>query len=132
MNEKKKDAGAVRLGRKGGRAGKGAAKARSREQAQKAARVRWGKEASPAKTATKLELGHIFANPDLDQAQELMDELPPEAVDHLIMAFAHHAGLGVHPGKYRGPEVKDRHTPRKQIVTLNHSVLGSSPRRCTT
>ena len=107
MSEKKKDPGAVRLGRKGGRAGKGAAKARSRKQAQRAARVRWGKHQGRDKTTTNLELSHVFANSDLDQAQELWDELPPETVDHLIKAFAHHAGLGVHPGKYRGPEVKD-------------------------
>jgi hypothetical protein len=91
MSENKKDAGAVRLGRKGGRAGKGAAKARSREQAQKAARVRWGRQLGPDKTTTALELSHIFANPDLDQAQDLMEEFPPEALEHPIKAFAHHA-----------------------------------------
>ena len=124
MNEKKKDAGAVRLGRKGGRAGKGAAKARSREQAQQAARVRWGKQARPVNRTANLELSHIFANPDLDQVQELMHELPPEAVDHLTKAFVHHAGLDPHPGKYRGLEVKDpfnqtKYTLRKERVTLN-------------
>jgi hypothetical protein len=107
MSKKKKDPGAVRLGRKGGRAGKGAAKARSREQAQKAARARWRKEVRPANPTARLELGHIFANPNLDQAQELMDELPLRAVDHLIKAFVLHTGLGGHPGEYRGPEIKD-------------------------
>jgi hypothetical protein len=33
--------------------------------------------------------------------------LPDLAVDHLIAAFAHAAGLGSHPGKCQGPEVKD-------------------------
>lgn len=57
MSEKKKDPGAVRLGRKGGRAGKGAAKTRSREQAQKAARARWGKKASPANRSFRQGVG---------------------------------------------------------------------------
>jgi hypothetical protein len=55
----------------------------------------------------ELSVGHIYANPDLDQAQELFDELPDSAVDYLIAAFAHAAGFGPHPGKYQGPEVKD-------------------------
>ena len=50
--------------------------------------------------------------PDLDDrdpenGQAQYDELPPEAVDHLIAAFKHKAGLGPHPGKYQGPRVKD-------------------------
>jgi hypothetical protein len=44
MNEPKTDSEAVRLGRRGGKAGKGAAKARSREQAQAAAKARWDKQ----------------------------------------------------------------------------------------
>jgi hypothetical protein len=54
-----------------------------------------------------LELSHIFANPDLDQVQELIEELPPEATKRLGKVFAHNAGLGPRLGKYRGPEVKD-------------------------
>lgn len=107
MSEKKKDTVAVQLGRKGGKAEKGRTKARSREQTQNAARVRWGKQLGPDKTTTALELSHIFANPDLDQAQDLMEELPPGALEHLIKAFAHDASLDPHPGKYQGPEVKD-------------------------
>jgi hypothetical protein len=41
MNEKPKNPAAVELGRLGGKAGRGQAKARTREQAQKAALVRW-------------------------------------------------------------------------------------------
>jgi hypothetical protein len=30
-------------------------------------------------------------------------EMPPEMKDHMLAAFAHKAGLGPHPGKYKGP-----------------------------
>ena len=65
-----------------------------------------------------------------------MDDLPPEAVDNLIKAFDHHAGLSAHPGKYRGPEVKDPFNQTndtrcaKELVTPNHWVVGSIPTRC--
>ena len=45
-----------------------------------------------------LDVGHIFANPDPEDGQAQYDELPPEAVDHMIAAFKHKAGLGPHPG----------------------------------
>jgi hypothetical protein len=36
------------------------------------------------------------------------DEMPPEMKAHMLAAFAHHAGLGPHPGKYKGPPRKKR------------------------
>jgi hypothetical protein len=47
-----KDANAVALGRKGGKAGRGAVKARTSEQAQAAAFARWAKD-KPAKKKKK-------------------------------------------------------------------------------
>ncbi len=43
MNEKPKNPAAVELGRLGGKAGRGQAKARTKAQAQAAAYVRWAK-----------------------------------------------------------------------------------------
>lgn len=36
------------------------------------------------------------------------DDMPPEMREHMLAAFAHHAGLGPHPGKYKGPPRKQR------------------------
>lgn len=58
-----------------------------------------------------LDVGHIYTNPDPEDGQAQYDELPPEAVDHMIAAFKHKAGLGPHPGKYQGPEVKNPNAP---------------------
>ena len=61
MNEARtmKNAHAVALGRKGGKAGTGASKARTHEQAQKAAAARWAKvkaaqKKQPGKTSEKI------------------------------------------------------------------------------
>jgi hypothetical protein len=62
---------------------------------------------------SRLSVGHIYTKPDLDQALELFDELPDEATDYLIKAFVHAAGLGPHPRKYKGPEVKRPNSPKK-------------------
>jgi len=51
-----KDANAVALGRKGGQAGKGAAKARTSEQAQAAAFTRWAKVRAGKKKKTSKNL----------------------------------------------------------------------------
>jgi hypothetical protein len=52
-----KDANAVALGRKGGQAGKGAAKARTSEKAQAAALARWAKVKAVQKKKTSKNLG---------------------------------------------------------------------------
>jgi hypothetical protein len=39
-----------------------------------------------AAAASHFEATHIFANPDREQAQELMSELPPEAMNHFDTA----------------------------------------------
>lgn len=57
--------------------------------------------------ASHFDATHILANPDQDQAQELVSDLLPAAMDHLIAAFKYKAGLGPHPGEHQGPEVKD-------------------------
>jgi hypothetical protein len=36
------------------------------------------------------------------------DEMPPEMKDHMLAAFAHKAGLGPHPGMYKGPPRRKR------------------------
>jgi hypothetical protein len=36
------------------------------------------------------------------------DEMPPEMKDHMLAAFAHKAGLGPHPGIYKGPPRRKR------------------------
>jgi hypothetical protein len=36
------------------------------------------------------------------------DDMPPEMRDHMLAAFAHKAGLGPHPGMYKGPPRKKR------------------------
>jgi hypothetical protein len=53
----------------------------------------------------KNDLSHVFANPDLDEAQEEYDNLPEEMRDHLWKAMLHNAGLGPDPGKYKGPDI---------------------------
>jgi hypothetical protein len=45
----------------------------------------------------KLDIGHIYTNPDPEDGQAQYDELPPEALDHLIAAFMHKVGLGPAP-----------------------------------
>jgi hypothetical protein len=37
--------------------------------------------------------------------EEEFDAMPDEAKDHMWAAFAHSAGLGPHPGKYKGPPI---------------------------
>jgi len=36
------------------------------------------------------------------------DEMPPEMKAHMLAAFAHKAGLGPHPGMYKGPPRRKR------------------------
>lgn len=55
----------------------------------------------------KLDVRHVFHEGDLDVAQSHYDDLPPEAHDYLERMFIHNAGLGPHPGPYKGPEVSD-------------------------
>ena len=55
----------------------------------------------------KLDIGHIVTDPDPEDGQARYDQLPTEAIDHMIAAFKHKAGLGPHPGQYQGPEVKN-------------------------
>lgn len=61
----------------------------------------------------KLDVGHIYTNPYPEDGQAQYNELPPEAVDHLIAAFKHKAGLGPHPAKYQGPEVENPNSTKK-------------------
>ena len=63
-----------------------------------------------------LDVGHIYTNPDPEDSQAQYDELPPEAIDHMIAAFKHKAGLGPHPGKYKGPKVKNPNSPDPKYV----------------
>jgi hypothetical protein len=44
----------------------------------------------------------------LDQVQELIEELPPEATKRLGKVFAHNAGLGPRLGKNRDRKSKTR------------------------
>lgn len=53
---KPKNKHAVALGKKGGKAGRGAAKARTSEQARAAAQARWDKR--PPKSAANVEMSH--------------------------------------------------------------------------
>jgi hypothetical protein len=39
------------------------------------------------------------------------DEMPPEMKAHMLAAFAHHAGLGPHPGMYKGPPRRKKSDP---------------------
>lgn len=44
---------------------------------------------------------------DLDlENQDHYDAMPQEMKDHLWAALLHEAGMGPHPGKYKGPEFK--------------------------
>lgn len=52
------------------------------------------------------DLSHIFANADLDEAQDNHDAMPFEAKLHLGRVFAHKAGVGPDPGVYNGPPVR--------------------------
>jgi hypothetical protein len=36
------------------------------------------------------------------------DDMPSELKDHMLAAFAHEAGLGPHPGMYKGPPRRKR------------------------
>jgi hypothetical protein len=52
------------------------------------------------------DLSHVFANSDLDAAQEHHSNLPDEAMLHFARMFAAKAGIAKHPGLYSGPRVK--------------------------
>jgi hypothetical protein len=56
----------------------------------------------------------VGTNPDPEDGQTQYDELLPEAVDHMVAAFMHKAGLGQHPGQYQGPEVKNSNVSEEQ------------------
>jgi hypothetical protein len=56
---------------------------------------------------SELDVGHIYTNSDAEDGQAQYDQLPPEAVDHLIAAFMHKVGLVRTLAKYNGPEVKN-------------------------
>ena len=51
------------------------------------------------------DLSHVYAN-EPDEGQEEHGKLPNEAMDHFAAIFAHKAGLGTHPGVYKGPKIK--------------------------
>jgi hypothetical protein len=75
-----------------------------------------------ASRRAKLDIGHIYTNPDPENGQAQYDELPPEALDHLIAAFMHKVGLVRTLAKYNGPEVKNRtRTPSGRSLTLKVS-----------
>jgi hypothetical protein len=75
-----------------------------------------------ASRRAKLDIGHIYTNPDPEDGQAQYDELPPEALDHLIAAFMHKVGLGPHPGRDQDPELKNRtRTPSGRSLTLKVS-----------
>jgi hypothetical protein len=59
----------------------------------------------------KLDLTHVFVNPDLDVAQSHFDALPQEAHDYLERVFIYKAGLGPKPAPYSGPPVSDPTDP---------------------
>jgi hypothetical protein len=61
----------------------------------------------------KLDLGHIFSEPDLDVAQSHFDDMPKEAHEYLEKVFIHNAGLGPKPEPYSGPPVSDPTDPRQ-------------------
>lgn len=46
--------------------------------------------------------------------QDDHDDAPPEYKEHLEKAFEHKAGLGPHPGKFRGPGHELRHGPARE------------------
>jgi hypothetical protein len=46
--------------------------------------------------------------------QDDHEDAPPGYKDHLEKAFVHKAGLGPHPGKYRGPKHELRHGPARE------------------
>jgi hypothetical protein len=52
------------------------------------------------------DLSHIYANSDLDAAQQHHDNLPLDARIHMAKFFAHKAGLRDHPGRYSGPPIQ--------------------------
>jgi|HubBroStandDraft_6_1064221.scaffolds.fasta_scaffold1424052_1 hypothetical protein len=47
-----------------------------------------------------------------DEEEEEFDAMPDELKDHMWAAFTHKAGLGPHPGIYKGPQAKPAATPR--------------------
>jgi hypothetical protein len=59
----------------------------------------------------------------------MYDELPPEAVDHMIKAFAHRVGLGPNPGKYEGPQVKSNQAWDEQLPGTSGSRKGGLGKR---
>ena len=46
-----------------------------------------------------------------DEEEEEFDAMPDELKDHMWAAFTHKAGLGPHPGIYKGPQGKPEATP---------------------
>jgi hypothetical protein len=49
------------------------------------------------------DLSHIYANSNLDEAQDFHSELPHEMKLHMALGFASKSGKVPHPGKYAGP-----------------------------
>jgi hypothetical protein len=71
------------------------------------------------------DLSHVYANSDMDEAQENHSALPHELKMHMAMGFAHKAGLlQKHPGKYSGPPVVN---PLKQSKDPTEWVPPQSP-----
>jgi hypothetical protein len=67
-----------------------------------------------------LDIGRIVTNPELDEAQEVYDQLPPEAVDHLIDAFVSSrwpwsASWHVRWSRSQGPEFDQKMTRQARI-----------------
>jgi hypothetical protein len=45
------------------------------------------------------------------------EDMPSEMKDHMLAAFAHGAGLGPHPGKYKGPTKRKDAEPDEPTET---------------
>jgi hypothetical protein len=50
-----------------------------------------------------------------DEEDEEFDAMPDELKDHMWAAFAHKAGVGPHPGIYKGPKAKQPKVEAKPV-----------------
>jgi hypothetical protein len=46
--------------------------------------------------------------------QDDFEERPEEMKEHMMSAFVHNAGLGPHPGKYKGPKHEPTHPKHRE------------------
>jgi hypothetical protein len=67
--------------------------------------------------------------------EEEHDALPDEVKDHMWAAFAHAAGLGRHPGKYKGPttngSTEDTAAKPRPVVRKSESKISRHRRKRT-